>query len=72
MDASKDRGSIPEQFERIKAAVDIWGTSGIANYWGQPRGVGIDAYAPRWRRVFSLAGIRGVSSETLIGLWLTE
>jgi hypothetical protein len=80
MDASKDRGSIPEQFERTETAADIWGMSGLTDHRSQPCGVGIDACAP-WRvvldpsvgeRVISHARIRGVSPETLIGLCLME
>jgi predicted alpha-1,6-mannanase (GH76 family) len=82
MDESKEKESIPEQFNSVEAAADFWDTHSLSGYWDQTHEVKIEVRAQRrrrvtldpkvWERIVDQARVRGVSPETLVNLWLME
>lgn len=73
---------IPHAFSSIDEAGDFWDTHSLADYWGQTREVKnakldlarrhlrIDADLAR--KIHQIARRRGISTETLVNLWLQE
>jgi predicted alpha-1,6-mannanase (GH76 family) len=82
MDKSKEKQSLPEQFDSVEAAADFWDTHSLSDYWDQTHEVEIEMRAQRrrrvtldpevWERIVDQARVRGVSPETLVNLWLLE
>jgi hypothetical protein len=81
--SSKKREPIPKHFKSIAEAVEFWDSHDLADYWDMTRGAYFDV--DNQRRVFltalkpelvkklvACAHERGVSTETLINVWLTE
>jgi len=82
MAASKARDPIPEEFESIETAAEFWDTHSLADYWDQTHEVEIEVAAKRrrrvtidpelWEQVAARAQAKGISTETLVNLWLAE
>jgi hypothetical protein len=79
----KFRDPIPEHFKSIAEAGEFWDTHSLADYWDQTREVRVKfdlkssvymvALEPGlFKRLGEHARRNGVSSETLINVWLTE
>jgi hypothetical protein len=81
--SKKKRDPIPASFNTLAEAGDFWGSHSLADYWDQTREVHF--HVDLRRRVFLTAlepGLaeklatrarqEGVSTETLINLWLAE
>ncbi len=77
------RDPIPEHFKSIEEAAEFWDTHDLGDYWDLTRPVEFEIDIQR--RVFltalqpdlaqkltQVARRQGVSSETLINVWLTE
>ena len=74
---------IPAKFKTIEDAAEFWDTHSIADYWDLTRPAHFKvnlkqrryliALEPRMlRRVTRKAEAKGVSTETLINVWITE
>ena len=83
MSESKPRDPIPEEFESPRAAGEFWDTHSLADYWDeteeahfevdlQQRVYLIPVEKGLEETVAKLARAQGLSSETLINLWLSE
>ena len=82
MDANKAKEPIPEEFDSIEAAAAFWDTHSLADYWDETREVEIEVRARRrrrvsvapdvWERLRVYAQANGISTETLVNLWLAE
>ena len=83
MNENKHREPIPEDFGSIEAAAEFWETHSLADYWHQTREVHFDVdlqrrvvLVPLERdladRLAALARQQGLSTETLVNLWLSE
>jgi len=78
----KPRDPIPEKFESLEAAADFWDTHSLTDYrdeFREVKGVKIDLDNRRLRlenelaqKIGRIARQRGVSSETLMNLWLQQ
>lgn len=78
----KIRDPIPENFESLEAAAEFWDTHDLTDYrdeFHEVKDVKIDLIPRRLRveddlakRIGQLARQRGVSSETLMNLWLQQ
>jgi hypothetical protein len=78
----KTRDPIPENFESLEAAAEFWDTHDLTDYrdeFREVKDVTIDLNPRRLRledelarRIGQLARQRGVSSETLVNLWLQQ
>ncbi len=77
------REAIPDRFDSLREAADFWDNHDVAAYDDQTREVHFDvdlrkrtfltALEPDLaKRVAAYAHQRGVSTETLINIWLTE
>jgi len=79
----KNRDPIPKHFESIEEAAEFWDSHDLADYWDLTREAHFEVDIQR--RVFltaleptlakkltTLAHKQGVSTETLINVWLTE
>jgi len=74
--------AIPNDFASLEEAAEFWDTHSIADYWDETsevadakiniirRHVHIDAGLAR--KIHNVARQRGVSTETLVNLWLLE
>ncbi|MCI0693743.1 BrnA antitoxin family protein [candidate division KSB1 bacterium] len=80
---SKKRDPIPEHFKSIEEAADFWDSHDLADYWDLTREVHFDVDIQRRvfltalepelaKKITACARQQGVSSETLINVWLTE
>ena len=79
---TKERDPLPESFASIEEAADFWDTHSLADYWDQTsevKDVKIDLAwwhfrvdAKLARKIHRQAKQRGISSETLVNLWLQE
>ena len=80
---AKKRDPIPKEFKSIEEAAEFWDNHALTDYWDLTREVKMEVNIQR--RVFltalepklakkltAYAQERGVSTETLINLWLTE
>jgi len=83
MSESKPRDPIPDEFESPQAAGEFWDTHSLADYWEeteeahfevdlQQRVYLIPVEKSLAETVAKLARAQGLSSETLINLWLSE
>jgi hypothetical protein len=78
----KTRDPIPEHFESLEAAADFWDTHSLADYldeFREVKNVRIELSSRRFRledelakKIGEVARQRGVSSETLVNLWLQQ
>jgi len=79
---TKQRDPIPDNFPSIEAAADFWDTHSLADYEDlteEVTDVKIDLVRRHFRvdrelarKIGKLARERGISSETLVNLWLQE
>jgi hypothetical protein len=83
MGKSKKRVPIPQHFKSVAEAGDFWDTHDLADYWDLTREakfevdlqrrVFLTALEPELaKRLVACARKQGVSTETLINVWLTE
>ncbi|HET7088382.1 MAG TPA: CopG family antitoxin [Anaerolineae bacterium] len=83
MNESKPRDPIPEEFDSPQAAGEFWDTHSLADYWDETEEAQFEVDLRQ--RVFLIpvekdiaesvakrARAQGLSSETLINLWLSE
>lgn len=74
---------IPEHFASLEEAGEFWDTHDLGDYWELTEEVEFDVALQRERvlvavepalaqKVASMAHRRGVATETLINLWLSE
>jgi len=81
--SSKKRDPIPPHFKSVAEAAEFWDSHDLADYWDLTKEVSVEVDIQR--RVFLTAlepGLakkltecahrQGVSTETLINVWLTE
>lgn len=77
------REPIPKQFATIEEAAEFWDTHGLADYWDLTEEVNFEVNLHRRRYLVAVdselaqklateAHHRGLSTETLINLWLSE
>lgn len=77
------RSVIPEQFGTIEETADFWDTHDLADFWDltEPADFAVDLKHRRYlvaldpelaERIVAEAHKRGLSSETLVNLWLAE
>ena len=77
------RDPIPKHFKSIEEAAEFWGAHDLADYWDLTREahfevdiqrhVFLTALEPQLaKKLTDLARKQGVSTETLINVWLTE
>jgi CopG antitoxin of type II toxin-antitoxin system len=80
---NKKRDPIPKHFESIEEAAEFWDSHDLADYWDLTqevefevdiqRRVFLTALEPELaKRLTECARKQGVSTETLINLWLSE
>jgi hypothetical protein len=81
--SSKKRDPIPKHFKSIEEAAEFWDSHDLADYWDVTseahfdvdirRRVFLTALEPELaKKLVACARERGVSTETLINVWLTE
>jgi predicted HicB family RNase H-like nuclease len=83
MPNEQKRDPIPEHFKSIEEAAEFWGSHDLADYWDLTREAHFEVDIQR--RVFltaleptlakkltAVAHKQGISTETLINVWLTE
>jgi len=79
----KERDPIPEHFKSIEEAAEFWDSHDLGDYWdltkeaefeaGIQRRVFLTALEPELaKRLSDCARKQGVSTETLINVWLSE
>jgi hypothetical protein len=77
------RDAIPQHFRNVADAADFWDTHDLADYWDTTKEVSFDvdirgrvfltALEPELaKKLVACARKQGVSTETLINVWLTE
>ena len=77
------REPIPEHFATLEEAAEFWDTHDLADYWDLTEEVEFEVDLQRRRHLVSLdpdlakkltteAHMRGLSTETLINLWLSD
>ncbi len=80
---NKKRDPIPEHFNRIEEAAEFWDSHDLTDYWDLTkeaqfevdiqRRVFLTALEPELaKKLVARAREQGVSTETLINVWLTE
>jgi hypothetical protein len=79
---AKQLDPIPDSFSSIEEAADFWDEHSLADYWEQTQEVKdvrinlvrrhfrVDSQLAR--KINRIAQQRGISSETLVNLWLQE
>ncbi len=83
MDGHKSIEPIPQEFETIEAAADFWDTHSLADYWDETEAVEFDVDLQRSvflvplehglaRRLAEVARRQGLSTETLVNLWVSD
>jgi len=81
--SKKERDPIPEQFKTIEEAAEFWDSHDLGDYWDLTSEAGFDvdirqrvfltALEPELaKRLTDCARKQGVSTETLINVWLSE
>lgn len=74
---------IPEQFATLEEAGEFWGSHDLADYWDSTEEIAfeVDLQSRRYlvavdpelaKELTTVAHQRGLSTETLINLWLNE
>jgi len=77
------REPIPEHFATLEEAAEFWDTHDLADYWDLTEEVDFEVNLQRRRYLVSLdpdlarkltaeAHVRGLSTETLVNLWLSD
>ena len=80
---SKKRDPIPRHFKGIEKAARFWDTHDLTDYWDQTKEAHFEVYLQRRlfltplepelaKQLVVCARKQGVSTETLINVWLTE
>jgi hypothetical protein len=80
---TKERDPIPEHFNSIEEAADFWDSHDLTDYWDLTHEVHFEVDIQRRQFLTALepelaekltvqAHKRGISTETLINMWLTE
>jgi hypothetical protein len=80
---SKKRDPIPSHFQSVSEAAEFWDTHDLTDYWDHTREVSFEVDIQRRvfltalepglaRKLTECARKQGVSTETLINVWLTE
>ncbi len=83
MKSKKDRDPVPEHFRTLDEAAGFWDSHDLADYWDQTseanfevdlqRRVFLTALEPELaKKLANRAHKEGVSTETLINVWLTQ
>ena len=83
MASKKKRDPIPKHFKSVEEAAEFWDSHDLADYWDVTREehfevdiqrrVFLTALEPTLaKKLTALAHKQGVSTETLINVWLTE
>ena len=83
MKSKKDRDPVPEHFSTLDEAAGFWDSHDLADYWNQTsetnfevdlqRRVFLTALEPELaKKLANRAHKEGVSTETLINVWLTQ
>ena len=81
--SSKKRDPIPQHFKSIEEAAEFWDSHDLTDYWDVTseahfdvdiqRRVFLTALEPELaKKLIACARERGISTETLINVWLTE
>lgn len=81
--SKKERDPIPEQFKTIEGAAEFWDSHDLGDYWDLTSEASFDvdirqrvfltALEPELaKRLTDCARKQGVSTETLINVWLSE
>ena len=80
---SKKRESIPPHFQNVAEAAEFWDSHDLTDYWDQTREASFEVDIQRRmfltalepglaKKLMECARKQGVSTETLINVWLTE
>ncbi|MCS6902804.1 MAG: BrnA antitoxin family protein [Candidatus Bipolaricaulota bacterium] len=83
MPERRKRDPLPKRFKNIEEAAEFWDNHDLADYWDLTREVHFDvdiqrrvflvALEPKLgKKLAACARAQGVSTETLINVWLTE
>lgn len=83
MAESKVRDQIPEQFATLEEAAEFWDSHDLADYWDLTEEAEFDVNLHRRRylvalepelaeKLASAAHQKGLTTETLVNLWLSE
>ena len=81
--SNKKRVPIPQHFNSVAEAADFWDTHDLADYWDLTREAKFEVDLQRRvflmalepelaKKLVACARKQGVSTETLINVWLTE
>ena len=80
---SKKRDPIPKHFKSIEEAAEFWDSHDLTDYWDMTSEAHFDVAIQRQmfltalepelaKKLTACAHERGISTETLINMWLTE
>lgn len=80
---SKKRDPIPEHFKSIEEVAEFWDTHDLSDYWDLTKEVEFESNIQRRvfltalepelaKKITDCAHKQGVSTETLINVWLSE
>ncbi len=80
---SEKRDPVPEHFKSIEEAAEFWDSHDLADYWDMTREAHFEVDIQRRvfltalesdlaKKLVACARQRGVSTETLINVWLTD
>jgi len=80
---NKALDTIPEEFASLEAAAEFWDTHSLDDYWDQTSEAHFDVDLQRRvilvpleqsiaRRLADIARRQGISTETLVNVWLNE
>ena len=80
---SKQRDPIPQHFKSVAEAAEFWDSHDLADYWDLTQEVSVEVDIQRRvfltalepelaKKLVACARKQGVSTETLINVWLTE
>ena len=83
MDAADKRDILPETFKDIETAAEFWDTHDLADYWDESSPVSAEVNLERRvilvpleghiaRQLADIARQQGISTETLVNVWLSE
>ena len=83
MDADDKRDPIPETFESIEEAAEFWDVHDLGDYWDETSKVDFEVDLEHRtvlvpleeqiaRRLLDVARRQGISTETLVNVWLSE
>jgi hypothetical protein len=81
--SKKERDPIPKHFKSIEEAAEFWDSHDLADYWDLTRKADFEVDIQRHlfltalepelaKKLTDCARSRGVSTETLINVWLSE